>query len=52
MFKKKKRIQQEEIQNKQENIGLFKKNTIKELIAPSGIDASNMDYLKNCIKCK
>lgn len=46
MFKKKKRIQQEEIQNKQENIGLFKKNTIKELIAPSGIDASNMDYLK------
>ena len=46
MFKKKKRIQQEEIQNKQENIGLFKKKTIKELIAPSGIDASNMDYLK------
>ena len=46
MFKKKKKSQQAENQVKHENISFLKKKTIKELIAPSGIDASNMDYLK------
>jgi len=30
----------------QEDFNILKKKTIKELIAPSGIDASNLDYLK------
>lgn len=48
---KKKRLQQEEVD--QEEIRteemrnrLLHKKTIKELIAPSGIDASNVDYLR------
>ena len=31
---------------KEENIKILKKKTIKELIAPSGIDASNIDHLE------
>ena len=34
-------LKEEELQNK-----LLHKKTIKELIAPAGIDASNLDYLK------
>ena len=30
----------------EEKSSILKKKTIKELIAPSGIDASNLDYLK------
>ena len=41
--------QSEDIQNKdsfgEEKYGLLKKKTIKQLIAPSGIDASNIDHL-------
>lgn len=32
--------------NKQEEPGLLKSKTIKELIAPSGIDASKIDHLE------
>ena len=32
--------------NTEENKQLFKKQSIKELIAPSGIDASNIDHLE------
>lgn len=32
--------------NQQEEYSILKKKSIKELIAPSGIDASNLDYLK------
>ena len=43
-----KRKQQEVEKNQQynENSQLLRKQTIKELIAPSGIDASNIDYLE------
>ena len=46
MFKKK---QQKQIQNdyrSDEEVNLLRKKTIKELIAPSGIDASNIDHLE------
>ena len=48
----KKQKQQEEIQQEQfreyrdEDVAILKKKTIKELIAPSGIDASNIDHLE------
>ena len=32
--------------NDNSNVQLFKKQSIKELIAPSGIDASNIDHLE------
>lgn len=43
-----KRKQQEVEKNQQynENSQLLRRQTIKELIAPSGIDASNIDYLE------
>jgi len=46
---KKKEQQELEIKNQQyneENAQLLKRQTIKELIAPSGIDASNIDHLE------
>ena len=44
---RKKQNHQEETQNsKIENQTLFHESTIKELIAPSGIDASNIDHLE------
>ena len=52
MAKKKLNQQQEEIinnnsmMNKQEESEILREKTIKELIAPSGIDASNIDYLR------
>ena len=47
----KKQKQQEELQNQfreyqDENVRILKKKNIKELIAPSGIDASNIDHLE------
>lgn len=49
MFDKKRKQQEEERKN-QNNIdnepGVLKKKTIKELIAPSGIDASKIDHLE------
>ena len=50
MAKKKQKKQIEEIEQvnieKSPYSNLLKKKSIKELIAPSGIDASNLDYLK------
>lgn len=49
MSKKQKKIkqQQEEIQeNKKKENRLFKSKSIKSLIAPAGIDASNLNYLE------
>ncbi len=48
MWKNKKRQEQEEQnkQNDEQQLGLFKRTTIKELIAPSGIDVSNIDRLE------
>ena len=51
MMSKKKRKQQEELQRQLEtrnsiDVSILKKKTIKDLIAPSGIDASNIDHLK------
>jgi hypothetical protein len=49
MWKKsQKRLQEEEksLTSKQEEYNILRKKTIKELIAPSGIDASNIDHLE------
>ena len=48
MAKKKKQTQLAEIENNitENGFGLLKKKTIKELIAPAGIDASNIDRLE------
>lgn len=45
---KKQQLEQEKRQqmNRQEEPGFLKKKTIKELIAPSGIDASKLDHLE------
>ena len=46
---KRKQLEQEELQSNSKNengFGFLKKKTIKELIAPSGIDASNIDRLE------
>ena len=49
MWKKNQREVEEKKQqltNKGEEYNILKKKTIKELIAPSGIDASNIDHLE------
>ena len=50
MAKKKQKKQIENVEQvnliEQEQYNILKKKSIKELIAPSGIDASNLDYLK------
>ena len=46
MKKSKKQQEVEEVQNKQDEIEVLRKKTIKELIAPSGIDASQIDHLE------
>lgn len=51
MNKKKRKQQQEEelerqLNEKREEISILKKKSIKELIAPSGIDVSNIDHLE------
>ena len=48
---KKQKLQEEELQNQfreyhEDDVKILKKKTIKELIAPSGIDASNIDHLE------
>ena len=48
---KKQKLQEEELQNQyreyqEDEVRILKKKTIKELIAPSGIDASNIDHLE------
>ena len=45
MLKKKKQEQEEQVVNKPKT-NLLKRTTIKELIAPSGIDASSLDHLE------
>ncbi|MCI8641739.1 MAG: DUF87 domain-containing protein [Clostridia bacterium] len=49
--KQKQRLQGEELKKqfneyREEDVRILKKKTIKELIAPSGIDASNIDHLE------
>ncbi len=50
MWGKKKNLKQEEenqsLQNNEPEYNILKQKTIKELIAPSGIDASNIDHLE------
>lgn len=47
MNKKKLREQEEEeSQHKQDEVKFLKRKTLKEIIAPSGIDASNIDHLE------
>lgn len=50
MAKKKQKNQLENVEQvsfmEEEQYNILKKKSIKELIAPSGIDASNLDYLK------
>lgn len=48
---KKQKLQEEELQNQfreyhEEDVKILKKKNIKELIAPSGIDASHIDHLE------
>ena len=48
---KKQKQQQEELQNqfreyREDDVKILKKKSLKELIAPSGIDASNIDHLE------
>lgn len=47
---KKQKLQEEQQEQfndfKEENVRILKRKTIKELIAPSGIDASNIDHLE------
>ncbi len=45
MFKKKQHVEKE-VDNKIEEVGTLRTKTIKELIAPSGIDASKIDHLE------
>ena len=51
MSKKQKKQQEENLQSqyndyREEDVRILKKKNIKELIAPSGIDASNIDHLE------
>lgn len=48
MIKRKKQEKEELLQNNNDenDVTILKKQTIKELIAPSGINASNIDYLE------
>ena len=51
MLRRQKQVKQEDLQNqfndyREEDVKILKKKTIKELIAPSGIDASNIDHLE------
>ena len=50
-MRKKQKQQEEELQEQlrelqEDEVKILKKKTIKELIAPSGIDASNIDHLE------
>ena len=46
MARKQLEEEREQLQYKEENTQLLRKKTIKELIAPSGIDARNIDHLE------
>ena len=46
MKKKREQQEQEKLINNNEEPGTLRQNTIKELIAPSGIDASKIDHLE------
>ena len=46
MSKKKKKLEEEKQQHKKEEVNFLKGQTIKELIAPSGIDVSDIDHLE------
>ena len=51
MSKKQRKQQEENLQSqyndyREEDVRILKKKNIKELIAPSGIDASNIDHLE------
>ena len=46
MKKKREQQEQEKLINNNEEPGTLRQNTIKELIAPSGIDASHIDHLE------
>ena len=46
MFKRKQQEEEKNLQQNNEQTQLLKKQSIKELIAPSGIDASNIDHLE------
>ena len=51
MSKKKRQQEEENLQEQfreytEENTNILRKKTIKELIAPSGIDASHIDHLE------
>ena len=46
-MKKNKKLQEDQIQiNEELEKDIFKRSTIKDLIAPSGIDVSNIDHLE------
>ena len=46
MFGKKKETQHEDMIVEKEKVNFLRKKTIKELIAPAGVDASNIDHLE------
>ena len=46
MFGKKKETQHEDVIVEKEKVNFLRKKTIKELIAPAGVDASNIDHLE------
>lgn len=45
-MKKNKKVQKETTEKKEQEVNFLKRNTIKDLIAPSGIDVSNIDHLE------
>ena len=44
--KKTKEIEKQEVTEKKKELNLFKVKNIKDIIAPSGIDASNLNHLE------
>ena len=46
MFNKRKQEEEKQLQNSENQPIFLRKKSIKELIAPSGIDASNIDHLE------
>ena len=46
MFKRKQQEEEKSLPQNNDQPQLLKRQSIKELIAPSGIDASNIDYLE------
>ena len=46
MLKKRKQEEENQLVNNVEEVKFLRKKSIKELIAPSGIDASNIDHLE------